>query len=69
MEESSSGSPLLGRREAPDPRSDWVGPLGGKVGNPDRACLTCLVLIVVAVLVFIGCAYYYYRNNAAFHAP
>ncbi len=60
-----------GEEQPPLPRSDrdWVGPLGGKVGNPDRACLTCLVLIVVAVLVFIGCAFYYYRNNAAFHAP
>lgn len=57
------------REEAVRADRDRFRPLGEKVGNPDRACLSCLIVAGVAILVFIGCLAFYYRNNAAFHQP
>lgn len=69
-EENSSEAPVLPPpAELPPPRADadWVGPLGKQIGNPDKACLGCLMLVVIAILVFIGCLVFYYVKNEAFH--
>jgi hypothetical protein len=48
---------------------DRFGPLGPRLPDPDRACLTCVVVVLIAVLVFIGCLVFYYRSNDVFRAP
>lgn len=48
---------------------DRFGTLAKNVPNPDRTCLTCLVLVFGAILLLIGCGVYYYHANAAFHQP
>ena len=65
----SPPSPPLSPLLPPRADRDRFGTLAKNVANPDRSCLTCVVLFLGGVLLLTGCLVYYYYANAAFHQP
>ena len=59
----------IGEDLPPRADRDRFGSLAKNVVNPDRTCLTCVVLVLGALLLLIACLVYYYNANAAFHQP